>query len=405
VPDSDPAATPVGPVREGGVQAGAELTARANALIAYHAPIAQRLTEARTSLESRLIPVTAYIVVACTEAFFRYPEMMRRVDTALPAAEIGARGRRPGVQVNTVYLWSIANFWLTGRKVVAQLDPSRDEPDDAVTVLQFWEQAALAFRGGDGTRQAADAGGTVRPYSGDVISTPIDAAEPVSDERRTAIKRFNATLVSYLFLMYFDTRVGTGNTGPWPLPDGRTLMVRDYYRLGHSDLPWSGVASDVPYGNLTAALVLDADVSLRITDFGTADTQPEDYLDHLVGFSLFTTDERRSAQDVARGAPIRGGGPLQPVAFHELDAIVATVRKAQATLYRTIAAMSRDAKVRAGAHVYFTFLKPFADEAGVGDALDWTVPRDLPDGWYQFLSMMEGGNETTVDAAPYYEQY
>lgn len=383
----------------------ADAKARANALIAYHSPIAQRLTDARTSLESRLIPVTAYIVVACTEAFFRYPEMMRRIDAALPAAEIGARGRRPGVQVNTVYLWSIANFWLTGRKVLSQIDPSRDHPEAAATVLEFWEQAALAFRGHDGTRQAADAHGAVRPYSADVIATLLDALEPVDDERRNAIKRFNATLVSYLFLMYFDTRVGTGNTGPWPLPDGRTLVVRDYYRLGRSDLPWSGVATEVPYGNLTAALVLDADVTVRITDFGTADTDPEDYLDHLVGFALFTTDEPRSTDDVARGAPIVGGGPLRPLAFDELDAVVATVRRAQSALYRTIAAMSRDAKIRAGAHVYFTFLKPFADEAGVGGDLDWHVPRDLPDDWYEVLSAMEGGNEPVGDVGPYYELY
>ena len=37
--------------------------AEANRLIAYHAPIAQALTAERTSLESQLIPVTAYIVV------------------------------------------------------------------------------------------------------------------------------------------------------------------------------------------------------------------------------------------------------------------------------------------------------------------------------------------------------
>ena len=36
----------------------------ANRLIAYHAPISRALTQERTSLESALIPVTAYIVVA-----------------------------------------------------------------------------------------------------------------------------------------------------------------------------------------------------------------------------------------------------------------------------------------------------------------------------------------------------
>ncbi|MDQ6696648.1 MAG: hypothetical protein M3Z46_04230, partial [Actinomycetota bacterium] len=83
----------------------------ANRLIAYHAPISRALTDERTSLESALIPVTAYIVVACVEAYLRYPDMVRRIEAAMPAEEIGRRARRPGVQVNTVYLWSIANFF------------------------------------------------------------------------------------------------------------------------------------------------------------------------------------------------------------------------------------------------------------------------------------------------------
>ena len=68
---------------------------------------------------------------------------------------------------------------------------------------------------------------------------------------------------------------------------------------------------------------------------------------------------------------------------------VAAVRKAQSQHYRNIAAMSRDEKIRAGAYVYFTFLRPFAEEAGVADELDWTVPRDLPGPAYELFSAIE----------------
>ena len=44
-----------------------------------------------------------------------------------------------------------------------------------------------------------------------------------------------------------------------------------------------------------------------------------------------------------------------------------------------------------GAYVYFTFLRPFAEAAGV--ELDWTVPRDSLD-LYPFISMIEGGAQT-----------
>ena len=134
----------------------------------------------------------------------------------------------------------------------------------------------------------------------------------------------------------------------------------------------------MPYHNLTAAFVLD-DVDFTVTDFGTSNHEPMDYLDHLVGFGLFTTDGCAPSE-------------LRPVPLDEVDEIVAAVRSAQAQHYRRIAAMTRDEKIRCGAYVYFSFLRPFAEEAGVADELDWTVPRDLPDVAYQLLSAIEGDN-------------
>ena len=390
-PDDDPRAhTPAGGAPDPDVDG---MRRRADELIAYHAPIAHRLTTERTSYQSQMIPVTPYILVACAEAFLRYPEMMRTIDAAMPAEEIGASGRRPGSQINTVFLWSIANFFLVGRKVYTQFDPSFDTVEGAYTVLDFWDRAARGFRG-DGTRQAVDAGGVVRVYDDHVVRALADGAVPVDDELRSDLRRFNATLVNYLFLLYFDTRVGSGDTGPYDLgelglgPAGRTMIVRDFYRMGRSDFWWSDVAADVPYQHLVAGLVLD-DVRVRITDFGTCNTDPEDYLDRLLGFSLFTSD----------GEP---PGSLRPVPLDELDHVAATCRTAERALYRRIARMEPDEMIRCGAEVYFTFLKPFAAAAGVADDLDWTVPRDVPQPVYDLLVAVgtELGNQPPPDEAP-----
>ncbi|MDX6234138.1 MAG: hypothetical protein QOH68_3231, partial [Nocardioidaceae bacterium] len=110
-----------------------------------------------------------------------------------------------------------------------------------------------------------------------------------------------------------------------------------------------------------------------------------------VGFGLFTTD-----------GPDRS---LRPVGLDELDRIVTAVRAAQSQHYRGIAAMSRDDKIRCGAYVYFSFLRPFAEIAGVADALDWTVPRDVPPPLYEMLSAMEGENAAPEDAGEYYPLY
>jgi hypothetical protein len=363
-----------------------EQRAEANRLIAYHSPISHSLTTERTSLESRLIPVSAYIITACVEAYLRYPAMMREIAAAMPPREIGRRARRPGCRVNTVHLWSVPNFWLLGRKVMALVDPVGTEAvEPAYEVLHFWEEAALGFRG-DGTRQAWDTG-FAPIYDEATVAALLDGCAAVDDAERARIKRFNATLVAYLFLLYFDTRVGTGDTGPYPLPDGRVLLVRDFYQMGRSDFWWSDVAEGVPYQNLTAALVLEGATVRRITDFGTSYLEPEDYLDHLAAFGLFTTG---------------GDGALRPVPLDELDAVVAAVRAAQSAHYRNIARMDRDEKIRCGAYVYFSFLKPYAEIAGVADRLDWTVPRDIPPPLYEMVSAMEGTNAAPEDAPDEY---
>jgi hypothetical protein len=364
----------------------ASLLDDANRIIEYHSPISYALTAERTSLESKLIPVSAYVITSCIEAYLRYPAMIERIEQAMSAEEIGRLARRPGCRVNTVHLWSIPNFWLIGRKVFQTVGwPGTEDPVPAHRVLSFAERVAMAFRG-DGTRSAWDTSAAA-VYPPEVVQELLAGSGPVSDEQRDSIKRFNATLVNYLFLLYFDTRVGAGDTGPYVLPDGRHLLVRDFYQLGPSDFWWSDVARDVPYRNLTAAMVLDPGAKVaRITDFGTTYTEPEDYLDHVAEYGLFTTDD----------------GGLRPVPLDELDGIVAAVRAAQKAHYRNIVAMDRHEKIRCGAYVYFAFLRPYARIAGVEDELDWTVPRDIPPPVYDLVSAMEGDNAPPADDGPYY---
>jgi hypothetical protein len=287
-------------------------------------------------------------------------------------------------------LWSIANFYLVGRQAMALADPTLDTPERAATVLDFWERCARAYRGNDGTRQAWDTG-TATPYAVAFADQLLAGVEPVAGGERDAIKRFNATLVNYLFLLYFDTRAGYGDTGPYAVP-GRPeqrLLVRDFYRLSEGDFWWSDVAKAVPYHNITAALVLEH-VEVRITDFGTSNHTPENYLDHVVGFALYTPDPR--------------DGSLHLIPRDEYDAIVEAVRAAQRAHYRNIAAMPREEKIRCGAYVYFSFLRAFAHEAGIAEAIDWSVPRDLPAPLVELFSAIEGANVAPDEAraATYY---
>ena len=363
-----------------------------NGWLATINPITKRLVAERTSYSSQLIPVTPYVMVSCIEAFLRYPDVVATIAAAMEPEEIGMEARRPGCQANSVFLWGVANFFLIGRNVLRAVDPAVDDGPNALdrahTVLDFWARTSRAYRGGDHLH-AAEVDDRLDVFDEDTVSALVAAAIPVDDGRRDRIRRANATIINHLFLLYFDTRVGHGDTGPYLLADGRKVIIRDYYRLAESDLAWSSVAGGVPYGNLTAVLVLEPGVEVRITDFGTTVSTPEDYLDHLSGFALFTSDG------------VRPGQPLTPLSDDEMDAVASTARVAQRHHYRDIAAMGRDQRIASGAYVYFPFLRPFAELAGVADDIDWTCPRDTPADLYPLVTADVETPTSDPDADPY----
>jgi hypothetical protein len=252
-------------------------------------------------------------------------------------------------------------------------------------VFDFWDRAARAYRFDEGTRQAWDAGGVATPYRGDVAEL-LRQCRPVDGDRLARVTRLNALLTSYLFLLWFDTRSGYQDTGPYLLDDGRVLLLRAFNGLGPSHFPWSAaVAGAMPNSDVLAAFVLDG-VDLHVTDFGTSVTSPEDYLSRVVEFAMF---------DVGSGVP-------RLIDDDGMDALAAAAKAAQRQLYRTIAGMERRAKIDAGAYVYFTFLRPFAELAGVD--LDWTVPRDSTD-LYPLLELIDGelpGGVTEETVETYY---
>lgn len=354
--------------------------------ITYHAEISFALSKERQSLESALIPVTAYILISALECYRRHAEMMRVIETAMPPEEIGARGRIPGNQIDGVHLWSIANIGQYGRKILGTagvLDAEFDR-DYCTTVRDFWMRAARAFRADDGHLQAADAGGSVTPYA-ERVPEIVAATRPLDDDARRKAGRLNAILTSYLFLLYFDTRAGYQDTGPYLLPDGRVLLLRSFSKFGASDFPWShDVAADVPYGTVLGAFVLRG-VSLRVTDFGTSVTDPEDYLPHVEEVAWFAT----------------GNGSLEPIDDAGVDELTQAAKDAQRKLYRLVAGMSRREKIDAGAYVYFSFLRPFAEVAGCASDLDWTVPRDSLD-LYPLLEAIDHAGDITDDGTPWY---
>ena len=212
----------------------------ANRLIAYHAPISKALTQERTSLESALIPVTAYIVVACAESYLRYPEMMR----AHRRGHAGRGDRSPGPAPG-----------LPGRPLLPVVDrqllPARpqDHGDGRPRRATTPRARRRSSTSGSGPRSPTAATaparrgtpGTSRIYDDDTVAALLDGAVP--DRRRRAPGRGEAlqrharqppvpALLRHPGRLRRHRAVRGARRSP-----GRSLLVRDFYRLGRRRLP------------------------------------------------------------------------------------------------------------------------------------------------------------------------
>jgi hypothetical protein len=297
--------------------------------------------------------------------------MIRAIDAAMPAEQIGLTASAP--RASTPCTCRFPQLGSSAARSSLAWGWARTTRP-AFEVLDFWEatpRSAATERSRRGTpTTCGHTKGDRGAFQGTVA---------VDDEERSIIK-LNATL-GYSFLMWFDARSGAQDT---EVP-GQKDRSCSSATSASSRRATSGGATSLPTFPTTTSppLVLDS-VKFRVTGFSVV--RHQDYLDHLVRSAC----SRRTAQNAHRCRSTRS---------HD----VAAVRKAQSAHYRNIAAMDRDEKIRCGAYVYFSFLRPFAQAAGIADELDWTVPRDIPPPLYEFGSMLEGDNTASNMDGAYYD--
>ena len=280
-----------------------------------------------------------------------------------------------------MHLWSIPNFALIGRKVLATAGMI-DWDDDArrmAIVFDFWDRAAAPSAATTAPVQAWDAGGIVDAVRGRVDRDRSRTAGPsttIAAAWRHPAQRV-AHVVSLLALVRHPLRA-TRTPVRTCSPTAGSLLLRAFNES-------RSVALSVECRDRRGPAVLRRARGVRargrrparhrLRDVGD---RPRDYLVDVVEFALFDVEPGELAADRRR----------------RLDALAAAVKTAQASCTAPSPGWNAAPKIDAGAYVYFTFLRPFAELAGV--ELDWTVPRDSLD-LYPFLELVDGAMPGDVD--------
>ncbi|MBL8645986.1 MAG: hypothetical protein JNL46_01940 [Sphingosinicella sp.] len=324
----------------------------------------------RTVQESKLFPVSAYIMFSYVNAFYRYPSLLRKIEARMPAEEIADRSRNMGIKIQNSHMgWCLPAFYLLGREWLISLGLLRpqDALEDVIYVLDFWKRFQLSWHRNSGHRTNREYGHRAQILPDrrlEIFRDDMFACEP-GDDLHAAAHAFMATASQYGFLVSCESRISLTNSGPYRIDDHHEMLVRDFMDMAECSLPWlDGVAADVPYNNFTVAMsVRDCHFHL-VDDWGSFESTPGFTADKLAGVGLYTSDP------LTEGFVPLGMGSREELTetFRELNDIL---KDATNKLWMRMADWTRDQLLEAGALIYFAVVKDLAHVAGVFEVEDW----------------------------------
>lgn len=331
----------------------------------------------RSSMTSPMFNLPGRLVLGSHCYYEQLPALLPEILRHAEAAAIGRRMRRLCARPNLVHANSLALGFLVGREQ-ARLNGTHGEDDiDAVArVMEFWESVVRASRG-DGHCLPEEAGGVIPslpPAAVDELAAGL--REGLPDELRQRIRRLLATLELYTFILHGEARVGVFHHGPYALPDGDCLVVKELVGLREDSYPWASVAARLPCDHLACVMRLRG-VQARIVMFGTLTTEPRDYAPHIVAEALFTVAD----------------GHVRPLPDADIDRLTQLAAGAQMDLYRSLIGWDDRYRIAYGAELYGGLLRSFADDLGFGAAFGATIRQRFPASVQAHLEDLHAGRE------------
>jgi hypothetical protein len=301
----------------------------------------------RTAQESKLFPVLPYLDMVMIDAYWRYPDLLRKALTRLSPEDIGHRARNVSTTLSRMTKWASLNYYLNGRSLLMRMGllGPEDNLEDLCLMVDWYRRVSSAFHRNDGHIYALDAGDIGHDDDERVLQVFEADAYEADGALRDAAGKFMAVATQYNFLVHCESRSGLSASGPYQLGDRLLLHTRHFLNLGECGLSWlDGVGDEVTFSNLTLAVITDG-VVIDITDWATAYTTPEDYQQRIVGVGLYTSDFLSD-----RYVPVGMDSRQDLVAA--LTELAAQLQDATRKLYPRFAEMSFDQMTEAGMQTY-----------------------------------------------------
>jgi hypothetical protein len=322
----------------------------------------------RTVQESKLFPVNPYIALSYLNAWYRWPELLRKMESVMPAEDLGDRARQDGSYASTITLGLIPQFYLGGRQILmdmGMLKPT-DAIDDALYVLDFGERINLGYHRAHAHTLASDAG-----QRGQILTerlTQVFEADALGvtpgDRLHTSFGHFMATASAYGFLSHCECRLSFNNHGPYKTPSGE-MLVRDLVDLAECDYPWmDGIAAEIEFNNLTIPVIMKDTHFHIVDDWGSFEASPSYDASNIVALGVYTSDYLSEGYQ-----PVHMDSASELADY--LDHLREQMTEATTGMWTMMAGWTREQMIDAGLLVYYAVLKDLAHYAGTYEQDDW----------------------------------
>src|SRR6478609_1751139 len=215
---------------------------------------------------SGMIPRQEYEILAFMHEFYRWPEILRMTTAEAGGPQgvldIGASARREiGTKVNAVHDWCIGavgfGMGRCGLLALEAIGPD-DYIEESNEILKFMQRILWGKRQ-DGYILNSQDRYRCRIHEPDFLAQIAAQVEPLEpgSPKHGAFTQFNAAAELLSFLDHYDCRLGLGDTGPYELPDGNLLILRDLF-VNEEVFHWSDVCDDAGLPHVyTLALTID----------------------------------------------------------------------------------------------------------------------------------------------------
>lgn len=320
--------------------------------------LAARATEG----ESGLIPRQEYEGLGILQMWHGLPKWWRLIHDEVGIDglyEMGSIARKEiGTKINLLHIYVTGVGPASGRGLAIELGhhSASDRADDIAFAMQFSRRLYRGMWNDEGPMYPSNRNFSAPILEEEWLSRFRDERASASDpDQRRLFQKFNGSTGLLSFLLHFDNRLGVGDSGPYRLPGGGWMIVRDHV-INEPAYHWSDSCEGLPYV-VTQAMFFDDEppVETWMMDLGTLYTKPSNYLRNLSGYAVYVRDRFNT--------PV---SQIRRINDAEMSDLLSRVDQAASRLYTRIAGMSYREKIMAGVRVYYAdWVAPLARAAGI----------------------------------------